>query len=122
MRSPARVCGEVPARVCGDGGRGVDLVWKIFRERASARRKNVVRHKAGAFKIAGDATVIDDHHCADSRDQDSQQKFGEEVEEAMEAMKGSQQKIHKEPTTNCGQLERGLVATTDRERRRGRLR
>ena len=117
MKSPARVCGEAPARVCRVGGRGVDLVWKIFRERASARRKNVVRPGAGAFKIAGDATVIDDHHCADSRDQDSQQKFGDVVEEAME---GSQQKIHKEPVTNCGQLGGGLVATTDRER--GRLR
>ena len=108
-----------PARVCGDGGRGVDLIWKIFRERASARRKSLVRHEAEAFKIAGDATVIDDHHCADSRDQDSQQKFGDVVEEAME---GSQQKIHKEPVTNCGQLGGGLVATTDRERRRCRLR
>ena len=107
------MCGEVPARVCGDGGRGVGVIQRIY------RRENVVRYEAGAFKIAGNAAVIDDHHCADSRDQDSQQKFGEEVEEAM---KGSQQKIHKEPITNCGQLERGLVATTDRERRRGRLR
>ena len=82
------MCGEVPARVCGDGGRGVDVIQRIY------RGGNVVRYEAGACKIAGDATVIDDHHCADSRDQDSQQKFGEEVEEAM---KGSQQKIHKEP-------------------------
>ena len=110
------MCGKVTARVCGDGGRGVGVIQRIY------RRENVVRYEAGAFKIAGNAAVIDDHHCADSRDQDSQQKFGEEAEEAMEAMKGSQQKIHKEPTTNCGQLERGLVATTDRERRRGRLR
>ena len=56
MSSPARVCGEVPARVCGDGGRGVGVIQRIY------RRENVVRYEAGAFKIAGDAAVIDDHH------------------------------------------------------------
>ena len=112
-----------PARVCGDGGRCVDLIWKTSRRlRASARRESISKYEAGpAFEIAGNVAVIDDYHCADSRerDQDSQQEFGEEVEEAM---KGSQQKIHKEPIANCGQLERGLIKTTSREQRRGRLR
>ena len=57
MKRTARVCGEVPGRVCGDGGRGVGVIQRIY------RRENVVGYEGGAFKIAGNAAVIDDYHC-----------------------------------------------------------